>query len=419
MIDFELSTEVSLLEEACRRLARERLAPAMREAEARGSWDERVLADFRELGVGGLLVAPWLGGECDPLAAVVALEALAAGDAGGLPAADQPGLAAGALSALALALAPDGDFAASCPEGTVERGRLAELVERCRAGHATVGLAVVESLEGRIEACWVPGTAPPDALVVVAGDDLGLAERDAIDWRPARLGALHASGGLACAVGADRLAVRVATPLAPLARGSARLWVAGALLGVGRAALEHATAYGRSRIVFGLPVLGHQANAHDLAWAHATLEAARLSVHAAALALGDTWRALRGLADAPPGAQATGAPEKPRALAATSFSITAAYREARQAALEATDLALGLLGGHGYMRDEPVEKWWREARALAMLAGGDEGALAELADEVLDAADRLVVAEVAPETDSSSSCPVANAPSSQEPTWSS
>lgn len=44
------------------------------------------------------------------------------------------------------------------------------------------------------------------------------------------------------------------------------------------------------------------------------------------------------------------------------------------------------------MVDEPVEKWWREARVLSLLWGGEDSALDDLSSWVLNAPDPLVVA---------------------------
>jgi alkylation response protein AidB-like acyl-CoA dehydrogenase len=53
-----------------------------------------------------------------------------------------------------------------------------------------------------------------------------------------------------------------------------------------------------------------------------------------------------------------------------------AYKEAYLASTGAadmtmmvTDRAVQILGGHGYIREHPVEKWMREARSFAMLSG--------------------------------------------------
>jgi acyl-CoA dehydrogenase len=55
---------------------------------------------------------------------------------------------------------------------------------------------------------------------------------------------------------------------------------------------------------------------------------------------------------------------------------TDAYKEAYLAntgaadmAMMVTDRAVQILGGHGYIREHPVEKWMREGRSFAMLTG--------------------------------------------------
>ena len=47
--------------------------------------------------------------------------------------------------------------------------------------------------------------------------------------------------------------------------------------------------------------------------------------------------------------------------------VMAACGEAVAAALSASDDAVQVLGGHGYMRDHPVELWYRDAMTLATL----------------------------------------------------
>jgi acyl-CoA dehydrogenase len=46
-----------------------------------------------------------------------------------------------------------------------------------------------------------------------------------------------------------------------------------------------------------------------------------------------------------------------------------AYSGAADMAMMVTDRAVQVLGGHGYIREHPVEKWMREARSFAMLSG--------------------------------------------------
>jgi acyl-CoA dehydrogenase len=46
-----------------------------------------------------------------------------------------------------------------------------------------------------------------------------------------------------------------------------------------------------------------------------------------------------------------------------------AYTGAADMAMMVTDRAVQILGGHGYIREHPVEKWMREGRSFAMLPG--------------------------------------------------
>ena len=100
MRGFELAPELEELRAAAERLGRRELAPNVRAAEAAGHWPAEVLDVLDGMPLGGLDLPAELGGvEAGLLAKVVVLETLAAADAGGLPAADRPGLAAGAVVA--------------------------------------------------------------------------------------------------------------------------------------------------------------------------------------------------------------------------------------------------------------------------------------------------------------------------------
>ena len=71
------------------------------------------------------------------------------------------------------------------------------------------------------------------------------------------------------------------------------------------------------------------------------------------------------------------------------FWATQAWLTAVEAAIAATDLGVQLLGGHGFLVDHLAEKRFREARMLALLAGGRDSAEADVAELVLDVPDPL------------------------------
>jgi acyl-CoA dehydrogenase len=116
----------------------------------------------------------------------------------------------------------------------------------------------------------------------------------------------------------------------------ARVQLAASTIGLGRAALEHAVAYAKEREAFGRPIHEHQAVSFRLVDAKLKLDQARLlTLHAA------------GLAD-------SGRP----------FSTEAAMAKlaASEASWFATWAAVQTLGGAGYIRDSPVQKWLRDAK---------------------------------------------------------
>ncbi|MBI3181061.1 MAG: acyl-CoA/acyl-ACP dehydrogenase [Myxococcales bacterium] len=142
-----------------------------------------------------------------------------------------------------------------------------------------------------------------------------------------------------------------------LALAEVQLYAASLLVGLCRAAYEYAARYTLERVTFGRLLAHHQAVAFMVVEMAMAADAARLA----------SWRACMEIADSTPAAR---------------WAAAAALAEASESALLLTNRAVQLLGGHGYLKDHPVEKWMREARALT-LAWGGPAALAEvLADAV-------------------------------------
>jgi alkylation response protein AidB-like acyl-CoA dehydrogenase len=115
-----------------------------------------------------------------------------------------------------------------------------------------------------------------------------------------------------------------------------RITLGAAATGLARAALEYAVEYAKTREQFGKPIGQHQAVAFRLADMATRVDAARLLV----------WRAAR-LVDA--GQEVA----KEAAMAKLFASETAMW---------CTWAAVQTLGGWGYSREYPVEKWMRDAK---------------------------------------------------------
>jgi acyl-CoA dehydrogenase len=126
----------------------------------------------------------------------------------------------------------------------------------------------------------------------------------------------------------------------------ASMWLATAALalGVSKAALDYAIDYAKEREVFGMKVAQKQAIAFMMAEMATEIEAIRVL----------TWEAAWMLD--------TGKEEAYK-------EAYLAYNGAADMAMMVTDRAVQILGGHGYIREHPVEKWMREGRGFAMLTG--------------------------------------------------
>ena len=115
-----------------------------------------------------------------------------------------------------------------------------------------------------------------------------------------------------------------------------RITLGAAATGLARAALEYATDYAKQREQFGKPIGEHQAVAFRLADMAVRVDASRLLV----------WRAAV------------------RADAGEDVGLEAAMAKlyASEAAMWCTWAAVQTLGGWGYSREYPVEKWMRDAK---------------------------------------------------------
>ena len=125
--------------------------------------------------------------------------------------------------------------------------------------------------------------------------------------------------------------------------GQSRVATAAMAVGVAHAAFEYAKDYAKERRAFGVPIATKQAIAFMLAEMAIEIDATRLLVWEAAAALdrGDD-------------------------------ALTESYQArnyAAQSSLMVTDNAVQILGGHGYIREHPVEMFLRNARGFAMLEG--------------------------------------------------
>jgi alkylation response protein AidB-like acyl-CoA dehydrogenase len=155
--------------------------------------------------------------------------------------------------------------------------------------------------------------------------------KDKLDARLARLAEGHSGG--------EQAAMKTFE--------AARPAVAAMAVGVSRAALEFAAGYAADRVQFGRPIGQNQGIAFMLADMQAAVDAARLLTWRAA------WMARAG---------------RPFEHAEGSISKLVAG----ETAVRVTEQAIQILGGNGYTRDYPVERWHRDAKIFTIFEGTSE-----------------------------------------------
>lgn len=114
-------------------------------------------------------------------------------------------------------------------------------------------------------------------------------------------------------------------------------------VGVSRASYEYALEYAKEREAFGEPIASRQAIAFMLAESAIEIAAMRMLAWRAA------WRLDRG-EDA-------------------TRDTTLAKMYCAEQAMKVVDYGVQILGGHGYIREHPVEMWFRNGRSFAAIEG--------------------------------------------------
>lgn len=134
--------------------------------------------------------------------------------------------------------------------------------------------------------------------------------------------------------------------IAMMTLDDSRAAVGAAAVGIARAALEAATAYARERIQFGRPIAALQAVQFMLADMAIKVDAARLLCWHAA------WLRDNGQRN--------------------TMESAAAKCFAGDIAMEVTTDAVQVLGGYGYMKEYPVEKYMRDAKLHQIFEGTNQ-----------------------------------------------
>jgi len=114
-------------------------------------------------------------------------------------------------------------------------------------------------------------------------------------------------------------------------------------VGVAKASLDYSVDYAKEREAFGVKIAQKQAIAFMLAEMAIEVDAARLLCWEAAWKLDQEGEPIR--------------------------EVTIAHRYASDTVMSVTDNGIQVLGGHGFIRDHPVELWARNGRGFATFEG--------------------------------------------------
>ena len=357
LFDLTPTEDEQMLVDVVTELAAEVLRPAAAEADEACAAPDEVLDASREVGLPILGVPESLGGiseERSAVAGVLVAEALAHGDMGLAVATLAPGAVATAVAlwgtdeqqqtylpaftgddvpAAALALCePAVLFDAMQPSTTATRSG---------DGYTLTGVKSMVP-RGADAVLFVVGALLVDAptlfLVESAGGGLQVEADPSMGLRAAGLATLTLDSAPAEVLGeTDGSTYRECVRLSRLA------WCALAV-GTGQAVLDHVTPYVKEREAFGEPIASRQSVAFMVADMAIELQAMRLL----------TWRAASRAAQGRDVGRDVGLARELCGSRGMRIGLD----------------GVQLLGGHGFVKEHPVERWYRDLRAIAIMEGG-------------------------------------------------
>jgi len=364
--DLSLSEEQQLMRDTLRRFADEVMQPAAREADDQGAPPDGFLDTFSELGAIAMSVPEALGGAAEQVSAVSQMliaEDLARGDMGLAYAALAPLSFVNAVVAWgderqqAMLLRPlvDGEeteatVAVVEPHPLFDPGALRTTAKKSSSGYTLNGEKSAVALAGTAKwilvAAEIPKIGPRMFIVERDAPGVYVTDEPAMGLRSASLGRLKLDGmtvphdallgGEAALKSRGKAAYRDAVDRARVAWGAMAV-------GASQAVLDYVVPYCNDRVAFGEPISHRQAVAFMIADIGIEVESMRMLVYRAA-----------GRIDA--GLKCQREAYLARTLCADK-------------AMEVGTNGVQLLGGAGFIKDHPIEMWYRHLRAVGVMDG--------------------------------------------------
>ena len=349
----ELTEEQGAIRELARRFADEQIAPKATQWDRDHTFPRELYTQLGELGLMGICVPEQYGGAAaDYLSYCLVLEELSRADASvGVTLAVHQG--AGMLPILEWA--SDEQKERLLPPLASGEQLCAFALTEAEAGSDASNLRT-KAVEGRITGAkqWITNGSYAGVVTVFARDEAGISaylvtEGFEVTREEEKMG-LNASSTADLAFD-DTPGERLGAPgkgmsIALRTLDGGRIGIAAQAVGIAQAALELATGYAKERVAFGGPIGRFQAIQHKLAEMQTEIEAARALV----------WRAAR-LKDA-------GRPHTVEGAQAKLFASGVARRQ--------TGEAIQILGGYGYTKEFPAERYYRDAKVTEIYEGTSE-----------------------------------------------
>lgn len=360
-MNFELTDEQQAVRDLAVQLAREVLSEGAREAEQAKSVSDAIWKTLAQSGLAPAIPEQYGGGGIpDPLTLFLAIEALAHGDA--------------AMTSSMVWSANAAFLIATCGTESQRQEFLPALATspQCRAGVAlyegfgrapseyqtrielkndnhwsVVGRKVAVPFGRRATPLVVVGVNPASgsllAAILSAEDGSVVVEQNApllglaaAPTENLRIEAVLPEGKLLGGVNCD-------PDLLARAIAQVRLTTAFIALGCAQRAVEYASHYATERVAFGQPISQFQGTAFLMADAQVQINAARL--------------------------EALEVVSRIESVSITKLerTVSTALSYACSVATKATRDSVQVLGGHGFITDHPVERWYRAAAGLSTL----------------------------------------------------
>ncbi|REK70217.1 acyl-CoA dehydrogenase [Aeromicrobium endophyticum] len=360
VFDLQPTDDQQMIVGVIKEFAAEVLRPAAAEAETANDTSKEVLAQTGDFGLTLLNIPESLGGLSEDRSAVTGVlvnEALAEGDMGQAVACLAPAAVATAISlwgsdaqqqtylpSFAGDDVPASALAVAEPRALFDPFELATTAVENDGGYVLNGVksAVVRGSEAElfIVAADVRGRGPTLLIVESSTPGVTIEADPSMGLRAAGLSRLLLDD---VQVPADAvLGEGAADDYRECIRLSRLAW-AGLALGTGRAVLDYVSDYVTTRTAFGEPIAHRQAVAFMVANIAIELEGMRLVTLKAAS------RAEQGLD--------------------FSREVALARRLTSEYGMKIGTDGVQLLGGHGFVKEHPVERWYRDLRAVGLMEG--------------------------------------------------